>query len=365
MSAAAATRDVFVVCPATELDAERHAVMAVPTEGSKNGGHRVPIRAAADGAANPIFVPGTHRVAQSAGGLRRLLVKFPESYCHSIKEHAVTLEGDRANLSLGFALFDPRAGPTEEEERVMKNIDAFSDWVKSTMVGCERIRTVVGLGAANMNEAKQRMVAEHIDLCVSKPAAEPAPHHNHNKSSEPPRPRGRYCYVKIVPPSPTVSELFLTYWWAPNGTPMSLDTVRRMQNFRVVPFVEMEDVYCNKALRSLQMKLRECIVIPPTERPTQRFSAAFPQRVCVRDLSVEDDGIAPEPIAAIEEEEEEAAATPAKRQKRIADSPRSASPSAVVIKTAETTPKSAAVAEEVQDDPTAEEEEEEDEEEEH
>lgn len=35
-------------------------------------------------------------------------------------------------------------------------------------------------------------------------------------------------------------------------------------------------------MHSLQMKLRECIVIPPPERPSLRFSVAFPERVCTR-----------------------------------------------------------------------------------
>ncbi len=56
-----------------------------------------------------------------------------------------------------------------------------------------------------------------------------------------------------------------------------------MQNFRVVSFVEFEDIFCSKALRSLQMKLRKCIVYPPPGRPNHRFSAAYPQRMCTRE----------------------------------------------------------------------------------
>lgn len=106
----AGARDVFFVCDASELDAEKHAVLVCPSEGGSGGKrnfHRVPIRAApADTActnSTMVDVPGGLRVAPNLGGLRRVHVKFPESYCHSIKEYD-TAEGERTNLSLGFAL---------------------------------------------------------------------------------------------------------------------------------------------------------------------------------------------------------------------------------------------------------------------
>lgn len=243
-----AARELFATYSAADLNPERHAVLALPTEGAKNS-HRVPIRAAADDGSAP-FLPGKHRLVAKTPGLRRLLVKFPESYCHSIKEYD-TAEGERTNLSLGFALYDPRDGPTPEESRVIDAMDAFAAWIRSTMVGSERIRTTVGLGPATMSEGKQRDKAESMDLWVAKPVDEATPAvPNHaatrggGAGGEPPRPRGRYVYVKLVAPSPTVNEMFHTYWWAPNGTPLTLDAVRRMQNFRIVPFIEMEDVFC-------------------------------------------------------------------------------------------------------------------------
>jgi hypothetical protein len=66
-----------------------------------------------------------------------------------------------------------------------------------------------------------------------------------------------------------------------------------------VPYVELEDIFVNKAVRSLQLKLRECLVIPPAERPTQRFSVIFPNQVCTRDT-----------VAAQDPEEASAAAPP-------------------------------------------------------
>lgn len=289
---------MFVVRAAADLDANRDAVLIVPTEGNnKQNFHRVPIRAAPDNGAplpNTVAdVAGGLRVAQTPAGLRRLLLKFPESFCHGVKEFDTT-EEERQNVSLGFALFDHRAGPTAEQARVLENIDALSGRIRRTMYGCERIRTMLGFGSSKMSEDKQRTLAEEMDLWISKPINEDVPpppvnnkrgHHAAATAAVEQRPRCRYCYVKMVPPSPNVNDMFLTYLWTPDGRPMGFDVVRRMQNFRVVPFVELEDVFVSKALRSLQMKLRECIVIPPPERPSHRLSAAFPHRVCTREAA--------------------------------------------------------------------------------
>lgn len=62
-----------------------------------------------------------------------------------------------------------------------------------------------------------------------------------------------------------------------------------MVNFQVQPFVEVEDVFVSKAVRSLQLKLRECLVIPPVERMQHRFSVCFPERVC-SSRTIEEEG---------------------------------------------------------------------------
>jgi hypothetical protein len=314
---------MFIVRNAADLVADRDAVLVVPSEGNSKQGnnfHRVPIRAAppsdvcsGSGNGNVVDVEGGLRVAPTPAGLRRLLLRFPESFCNGVKEFD-TADGERQNLSLGFALFDHRVGPTAEEARVLENIDALSGRIRRTLYGCERIRTTLGFGSSKMSAVTQRTLADEMDLWISKPVTEEedtatsitTPGHNHSSSSgsgfnsykrayggagavvavtQPPPPRSRYCYVKLVPPTPTVNEMFLTYLWTPNGRPLGLDAVRRLQKFRVVPFVELEDVFVNKAMRSLQMKLRECIIFPPPERPTHRLSAAFPNRVCTRDAA--------------------------------------------------------------------------------
>lgn len=49
---------------------------------------------------------------------------------------------------------------------------------------------------------------------------------------------------------------------------------------QVIPVVEVEDIFVNKAMRSMQLKLRECIVYPPAERVMHRASVLFPGRMC-------------------------------------------------------------------------------------
>jgi hypothetical protein len=77
-----------------------------------------------------------------------------------------------------------------------------------------------------------------------------------------------------------VNQIFHTYFWTPNGQSVPLEVVAGYRNFRIKPFVEVEDVFVSKAVRSIQLKLRECIVIPPLDRVSTRFSVCFPDKVC-------------------------------------------------------------------------------------
>jgi hypothetical protein len=175
---------------------------------------------------------------------------------------------------------------------VLNAVDNFSAYVRTTLCTNEQIRTSLSLGPANMPVDKQRMAAEMLDMWIAKPLPEAETNMMINRKrgrdnendggiGYPERnARSRYCYSKIVPAGPTTNELFTTYWWAPNGQALSLERVRNLRNFFVVPFVEVEDVFASKAVKSLRMKLRECIVFLPAERPTHRFSVAFEDKVC-------------------------------------------------------------------------------------
>jgi hypothetical protein len=214
MSSGTAARDVFVVKPAADLVAERDLVVCTPQEpppGAKQAFFRVPIRARP---AAPAFLPGSRDAVGSTAGLKRVLLQFPQSFCHGIKEYDnLGTDSERANMTLGIALFDYRTGPTPEQTHMMRNLDEASAWLRTALYTTEKIRTTLGLGPANMPIEKQRMAAEMMDLHIAKPLLEKdAPKSSGTKrgdgaGGEPERARARYCYTKIVPPSPTVSEM--------------------------------------------------------------------------------------------------------------------------------------------------------------
>lgn len=194
-------------------------------------------------------------------------------------------------------------GPTEEESRVLRNIDDLAAHVRGTMMQCEKIRSTLKLGPATLtmeqsqaNDPDKEIVwhcvlADAMDLHVARPLAASS----FNSTGEGERSRSRYCYAKLVAPDQNVHEMFHTYFWTPDGRSLPLNQVLGYRNFQVVPFVEVEDVFVSKAVRSMQLKLRECIVYPPNEQPNMRFSVCFPDRVCSRNaqaLALMQDAIA-------------------------------------------------------------------------
>lgn len=208
-----AARDVFVVKPAAQLCGERDLILCTPQEAgpnSKQSFFRVPVRVRP---AVPAFLSGSRDVVGSTAGLRRVLLQFPQSFCHGLREYDnVGTDSERANLTLGFALYDHRVGPTPEQTAMMRCLDDTSAWIRNTLYGTDKIRTTLGLGPANMPPEKQRMAAEMMDLHIAKPLVEKegggsGAGPKRPGDSEPERQRARYCYVKIVPPSPTVCEL--------------------------------------------------------------------------------------------------------------------------------------------------------------
>lgn len=167
------------------------------------------------------------------------------------------------SMSMGFALYDGRNGPTPEETRVMANIDALAGMIAVNMTRCLQIRSKVFPNSRP--DADAQSLADSMDLFISRQS----------------RGSTRYCYAKIVPQTETkINQIFHTYFWTQDGKSLPLDVVLGFRNFRVVPFVEVEDVFVSKAVRSIQLKLRECVVIPAAERPSTRYSVCFPDRVC-------------------------------------------------------------------------------------
>ena len=305
-----ATNSMFSVVLASELQPERDVFVGLPVENSsKQTFHRIPIRSSCTesstgnqavlqkGVGNSLInqlapdrrmhvkmVSGQSNVVQSIQGLRRLLIKFPTVFVPGIKVFEASGENERTNLSMGFALYDSRTGPTAEESRVIDNLDGLAMFLKKTMVRCDRIRRVLKLGE-NMTAEQQQVAAEMMDLHVVRPAQERSEGTNYRGTfssfgSDERTTPARYCYVKLVSPDPNVNEKYHTYFWTMDGRPLRFEQVVAFRNFQVVPFVEVEDIFVSKSLRSLQLKLRECLVIPPMERLQQRYSVCFPDRVC-------------------------------------------------------------------------------------
>ena len=299
----AAQRNVFHVVVAAALNPERDVLLGLPQEGTgaKQSFHRVPIRSSVSSTADDerirvALLPGCTGVTQNHTSLRRLLLRFPESFVPSIHKFENASEGDRLNYSLGFALYDSMQGPTKEQTDVMQNVDALAQWIRLTMIQCDRIRSTLRLGSRPANRDQAMMVADMMgDVFVSRPldakdgGDAPLPGRGGKGGGKGnsgagdaggfSRPRTRYCYAKLVAPR-TAPEIFQTYFYLPNGTEVPFETVLGWKNFKAEPYVEIEDVFVSKAVRSLQLKLRECIVTPAPERAQTRFSVAFPDRVC-------------------------------------------------------------------------------------
>ena len=193
----------------------------------------------------------------------RAATQFPESYVHAVTVYDATVDHADPSMSVGFALYDGRSGPTPEETRIMDNIDALASMIALTMTRCMQIRSKVFPNSRS--DADAQSLADSMDLFISRQS----------------RGSTRYCNAKIVPPTEKrVNNIFHTYFWTPNGQSVPLDVVMAYRNFRIKPFVEVEEVFVSKAVRSIQLRLRECIVIPPLDRVSTRFSVCFPDKVC-------------------------------------------------------------------------------------
>lgn len=113
---------MFKVVPAADLQPERDVYMGLPVENTnKQTFHRIPIRSSCtesetgDRRICVKLVPGQQNVVLSCQELRRLLIKFPVVFVPGIKVFEASNDNDRTNLSMGFALYDSRVGPSPEE----------------------------------------------------------------------------------------------------------------------------------------------------------------------------------------------------------------------------------------------------------
>lgn len=290
---AAQNQCLFKVIDVADLNAERDVLIGLPVESTnKQTYHRVPIRSSSletldDRKVRSQFLPGTRTVVQNCRGLPRFALRFHPVFAPGIKVYDSATEdpssaSPRVNMSFGFSLYDNRNGPTPEEERIIQNIDGLSSFIRRTLMTCDKLRTTLKLGAPNMPSEQQKVLADTMDLHIVRPAVDPAQTSSMKRQRDNGEERmsSRYCYVKIVPNEPNIPEVFRTYFWTPDGKPIPHSTVMGWRNFQAIPVVEVEDVFVNKAMRSIQLKLRECIITPPQERMTRRPSLLFPTQLC-------------------------------------------------------------------------------------
>jgi hypothetical protein len=132
-------------------------------------------------------------------------------------------------MSLGFALYDWRVGPTTDENRVLKNIDDLAMYLRLTMLRCTDIRRTLKIGPDNMNPEQEKVAAGMMEVHVARPAAEAASGVSRQRtmatSSGPNAVPPRYCYVKLVAPDKTVNEKYHTYFWTRDGQRIPFETV--------------------------------------------------------------------------------------------------------------------------------------------
>ena len=166
---------MFHTVLASELRADRDVFLGMPSDPTTNKQtfHRVPVRSAhtespsGDQRTRVQFVDGNKHIVQSVQGLRRLLIRFPQSFVPGIKVFEASGENDRTNLSMGFALYDYRVGPSPEEQRVLDNIDSLAAFLRETLVRCpcDKLRRMLKLDVGNMSPqvAADMMVGRNVN----------------------------------------------------------------------------------------------------------------------------------------------------------------------------------------------------------
>jgi hypothetical protein len=285
---------LFITKAAGDVDPARDVVLCLPYTVPNPrfpGTHRIPIRSPwNEGGSALRYVPNSRSVvvANAVYGLRRFVVMFPEGLCHGIRCFD---GGDRSNVLVSFTVVDPRRG-AGGGSAAADRMDELARFLADTCRGCSDLGTLLPPPAP---------APEGLVVIVRPPTGADG---------------ARYCSAKVVTAASGAPVAMQTKWFGPNGAPVPFATVRGWQNFRVVPYVETEEIYVGNGRCALQLKLRECTVFPPSETPrapppslpgaTGRPSVAFPGQRCDRaTIAAAADGIvAPAADAEGEEGEE-------------------------------------------------------------
>lgn len=60
-------------------------------------------------------------------------------------------------------------GPTDEERRVMENIDQLASFIRNTMMQCDKIRNTLKLGPVHITSDQCKVLADAMDLYIARP----------------------------------------------------------------------------------------------------------------------------------------------------------------------------------------------------
>lgn len=272
-----------------ELDASTDLSVCLPQTKEADGGkityHRLPIRC------RPPIAPEAGNIAKTPAGLKRFALKFTDRWVTSIRAFgetpgelaADTPSSDQQKVTMSIALSDGRNGPTEDEENIISRLDDTTNFLRRQMVLNAEIRStlnVAGGGKKEINEDNADMYADTLDTVnISKPLNGTA-----DVDAETGRHPTRYIYPKV-----TLNGYFRTLFFAPNEKPIPVSVARSWGSGCQAPVivVELESVFCNKLIKSVNMRVLEAVLTPPdiSLRNRVRTSLIFPDAPCEEPLN--------------------------------------------------------------------------------
>ena len=283
-----ASADKFVVRDVRELDAYSDLYVCLPVTREADSGkityHRLALRS------RPTTVPAdAGNAIQFSTRLKRFALKFSSVWVSHIRAFGENGDGaagegggsesaEQQKVTMGIALSDGRQGPTEEESDIISRLDHTTKFLRRQMVLKTDIRTtlnIAGGGKKDISMEQVDMYADTLDsINISKPLQGSA-----DINAETGRYPTRYIYPKVV-----LDGFYRTLLFTPDRKPIPIALARSWGSGCQAPvvMVELESIFCNKLIKSLQMRVLEAILVPPDvqARSQVRTSLIFPDVPC-------------------------------------------------------------------------------------
>lgn len=279
-----ASADKFVVRDVRGLNAYNDLYVCLPmtrdTDSGKITYHRLPLRSRPDTV--PVDAGNTIKFSPR---LKRFALKFSDVWVSHIRAFGENSDGveespstEQQKVTMGIALSDGRQGPTDEEADIISRLDHTTNFMRREMVLDADIRTtlnIAGGGKKDISPEKADMFAETLDsINISKPLQGST-----DVNPETGRHPTRYIYPKVA-----LDGFMRTLFFTPDRKPIPIALARSWGSGCQAPvvLVELESIFCNKLVKSLQMRVLEAILIPPDVRARNqvRTSLLFPEVPC-------------------------------------------------------------------------------------